>query len=157
MAGGFAVEINKIKDLHQFFCNNLQHKITKILQENLYEFDLELDLQQLNLDLIKELSNLEPFGTANSRPKFLLRNVYKIRTNFVGKKQEHLSCIFSAKSLVGFNNQIQAILFRANMSNIAQALIDCKTSQPINLIGTIDINSWMGVEKLQLQIEDAII
>lgn len=157
MAGGFAVEINKIKDLHQFFCNNLQQKITKILQENLYEFDLELDLEQLNLDLIKELSNLEPFGTANSRPKFLLRNVYKIRTNFVGKKQEHLSCIFGAKSMVGFNNQIQAILFRVGTSNLAQNLIECKTSQPINLIGTIDINSWMGVEKLQLQIEDAII
>jgi hypothetical protein len=109
-------EIDKIKDLHQFFCNNLQNKITKILQENLYEFDLELDLEQLNLDLIKELSKLEPFGTANSRPKFLLRNVYKIRTNFVGKKQEHLSCIFGAKSLVGFNNQIQAILFRAGTS-----------------------------------------
>lgn len=70
MAGGFAVEISKIKDLHQFFCHNLQHKITKILQENLYEFDLELDLEQLNLDLIKELSKLEPFGTANVRPKF---------------------------------------------------------------------------------------
>ncbi len=59
--------------------------------------------------------------------------------------------------MVGFNNQIQAILFRVGTSNLAQNLIECKTSQPINLIGTIDINSWMGVEKLQLQIEDAII
>ena len=157
MAGGFSVESAKIKDLHQFFCKNLTTKVDEILQENLCEYDLALDLEQLNIDLIKELANLEPFGVGNPRPRFMLRNLYKIRANFVGKDQEHLSLVLTSKNSLGFTNQIPAILFRAKQSKLTPILLELKNSQPISVIGTIEINSWMGVEKLQLQIDDAII
>jgi len=156
MAGGFAVAVDKIPELHQFFCHNLHDKIAKILQENLHEFDLALDLEQLNLDLIKELATLEPFGVGNPRPKFLLRNLYKIRANLIGKNQDHLNIIFSSKTAIGFDKQISGILFNINATNLAQSLVECKNSTAMNVIGTIEINNWMGLEKLQIQIEDVI-
>jgi len=157
MAGGFSLSADKIKELHQFFCQNMSDKINKILQENLYEYDLACDLSQLNLDLIKELSKLEPFGSGNPRPRFLIRNLNKIRVNFVGKEQEHLSIIFSNQGFTGFNNQISAILFKANISKLTPIITQLKTSQTIDIIGTIDINNWLGIEKLQIQIEDIIL
>lgn len=124
MAGGFSVETSKIKDLHRFFCEQLATKIDKILSENLHEYDLALDLEQLNIDLVKELAKLEPFGIANPRPRFLLSNLFKIR---------------------------------ANQSKLTTILVELKSSQNIQVIGTVDINSWMGVDKLSLQIEDLIL
>ena len=80
----------------------------------------------------------------------------KIKANFIGKEQEHLSIIFASPSLAGFNNQIQAVLFKANISELTLAITQLKASQSVDIIGTIDINNWLGIEKLQIQIEDLI-
>jgi single-stranded-DNA-specific exonuclease len=111
----------------------------------------------VNVEFLKELSKLEPFGTANVRPKFILRNLQNVRTNLVGQTKEHISCIFTSKTLVGFNGQIQAIAFRAAQTPLAEILLDPKFNKPINLAGSLNINSWMGVEKVQMVIEDILI
>jgi single-stranded-DNA-specific exonuclease len=157
MAGGFSVVPEKISELHQFFCKNLAQKVEEISAQKNAEFDIALDLAQVNLDLLKELAKLEPFGVGNMRPKFLLRNVVKVKANLVGQTAEHISCVFSSKSVLGFNGQIQAIAFRSNKTPLGEMLLDPKFTKPINLVGTLNINAWMGVEKVQMIIEDVLI
>ncbi len=157
MAGGFSVAPEKISELHQFFCKNLAQKVEEISAQKNAEFDIALDLAQVNLDLLKELAKLEPFGVGNMRPKFLLRNVVKVKANLVGQTAEHISCVFSSKSALGFNGQIQAIAFRSNKTPLGEMLLDPKFTKPINLVGTLNINAWMGVEKVQMIIEDVMI
>lgn len=156
MAGGFSVEISKIKNLHDFFCNKMSEKITKVTAEKLMQFDIALDLPQVNLDLIKQLSNLEPFGSGNHRPKFLLRNLTKVRANLIGQNQDHVSCIFSAKTLLGFNGNLSAVAFRCGQNQLGAILLDDKIKN-MEVVGTLDINSYMGIEKVQMIIEDVII
>ncbi|MBP7710347.1 MAG: single-stranded-DNA-specific exonuclease RecJ [Rickettsiales bacterium] len=157
MAGGFSVLPEKISDLHQFFCKNLGEKVAELSAQKTCEFDIALDLPQVNIELLKELSKLEPFGVGNSRPKFLLRDVQKIKGNFVGKTGEHVSCIFSTKSALGFSGQIQAIAFRCGANSLGEILLDPKYTKPMDLVGTLNINTWMDVEKVQMIIEDALI
>jgi len=157
MAGGFSVLPEKIVELHQFFCKNLGEKVSEITAQNLAFYDIALDLPQINIELLKELSKLEPFGVGNMRPKFLLREVIKVRSNLIGKTGEHISCIFSAKSAVGFNGNISAVAFRSANSDLGNILIDPKFTKPISLVGTLNINSWMGVERVQMIIEDVIV
>lgn len=157
MAGGFSVAPEKISELHQFFCKNLAQKVEEISAQKNAEFDIALDLAQVNLDLLKELAKLEPFGVGNMRPKFLLRNVVKVKANLVGQTAEHISCVFSSKSVLGFNGQIQAIAFLSNKTPLGEMLLDPKFTKPINLVGTLNINAWMGVEKVQMIIEDVLI
>ena len=157
MAGGFSVLPEKISELHQFFCKNLGEKVTELCAQKTAEFDISLDLPQVNIDLLKELAKLEPFGVGNHRPKFVLRDVQKIKANLIGKTQEHISCIFSAKSAVGFSGQIQAVAFRSANTAIGEILLDSKLTKPLNLVGTLNINTWMGVEKVQMLIEDVLI
>ena len=157
MAGGFSVKPEKIADLHKFFCENLGEKVAEIsAQKNAY-YDIALDLNQINIELLKELAKLEPFGVGNMRPKFLLRDVVKVKANLIGQTAEHISCIFSAKTVVGFQGQIQAIAFRSNNTALGEVLLNQKFNKPLNLIGTLNINSWMGVEKVQMIIEDVLI
>lgn len=157
MAGGFSVEPDKIADLHQFFCQKLGEKVEILSGQKNAEYDIELDLAQVNIDLLKEISALEPFGVGNPRPKFILRNVQKLRGKIVGKTQEHISCTFSSKSVIGFNNQIQAISFKSVDTAVGDILLNAKASQSLHLVGTLNINSWMGVEKVQMIIEDILI
>jgi single-stranded-DNA-specific exonuclease len=157
MAGGFSILPEKISELHNFFCKNLGEKIAELGGKKTMEFASALDLPQVNVEFLKELSKLEPFGTANARPKFILRNLQKVKANLVGKTQEHISCIFTSKTLLGFSGQIQAIAFRAAQTPLAEILLDAKFNKPINLAGSLNINSWMGVEKVQMVIEDILI
>lgn len=155
MAGGFSILPEKISELHQFFCKNLGAKITEITAQKNREFSAELDLPQVNLQLIKEFAKLEPYGNGNARPKFILRDVRKVSAKFVGEKQDHISCVFSANSAVGFSGNIQAIAFRAAQTPLAEILLNA--TKPLDLVGTFNINSWMGVEKVQMVIEDALV
>ncbi|MFM7620120.1 MAG: single-stranded-DNA-specific exonuclease RecJ [Alphaproteobacteria bacterium] len=157
MAGGFSVKLEKIAELHQFFCQKLQDKVAELSAQNLVYFDLEIDIAQLNLELLKELLKLEPYGVGNMKPRFLIKDAKKIRSSLIGSKQEHISCIFSAKSLLGFDNQINAVAFRSNNTKLGDLLLSAKTSQSLNLIATLNINNWMGVEKVQMMIEDIIL
>ncbi|MDX2083439.1 MAG: single-stranded-DNA-specific exonuclease RecJ [Rickettsiales bacterium] len=157
MAGGFSVLPEKISQLHQFFNQNLGAKILEISAQKKAEFDITLDLPQLNIELLKELSKLEPFGVGNSRPKFLLRDVIKVKANLIGKNQEHINAIFSCKSVIGFSGNIQTVAFRSANTKLAEILLDAKFTKPMSLIGTLNINTWMGVEKIQMIIEDVII
>ncbi len=157
MAGGFSVEPDKIFDLHKFFCKNLSEKVAEITEQNLAHYDIALDLPQVNIELLKELAKLEPFGVGNARPKFILRDVVRVKSNLIGKNQEHVSCIFSTKSNIGFSGNISAVAFRSSDNVLGQTLLDPKLTKPINLVGTLNINSWMGVEKVQMIIEDILI
>lgn len=157
MAGGFSVLPEKISDLHKFFCANLGEKVSEIAAQKNAEYDIALDLAQVNIELLKELAKLEPFGVGNVRPKFLLRDVIKVKANLVGQTAEHISCIFSSKNALGFSGQIQAIAFRSNKTPLGEILLNQKSSKPLNLVGTLNINSWMGVEKVQMVIEDVIL
>ncbi len=156
MAGGFSVLPEKISELHKFFCENLGQKVIEISAQKNAEYDIALDLSQVNIDLLKELAKLEPFGVGNMRPKFLLRDVIKVKANLVGQTAEHISCIFSSKTALGFQGQIQAIAFRSNKTPLGEILLDQKFNKPLNLVGTLNINAWMGVEKVQMIIEDVV-
>lgn len=156
MAGGFSISIEKIKDLHQFFCEKMAEKVTEILQQKNAFYDIALDLAQVNFDLINDLSKLEPFGVGNHRPKFLLRDVIKIRANLIGQTADHVSCIFSAKTALGLAGNLQAISFRVGKTRLGEILLDPKIKN-MSLIGTIEVNNYMQNQRLQMIIEDVII
>jgi single-stranded-DNA-specific exonuclease len=157
MAGGFSVAAEKILLLHQFFNQNLGEKISKLLAQKGAKFDIALDLAQLNIELLKELSKLEPFGVGNMRPRFILRDLRKVKASLAGQTGEHISCIFCSGSVIGFDGQIHAMAFRSANTKLGKILLDAKFTRPVNLAGTLNINSWMGVEKIQMIIEDVLV
>jgi single-stranded-DNA-specific exonuclease len=157
MAGGFSVLKDNIKLLHEFFNNNIGEKVQKILQENLFEYDITLDATQINIDLLKDLEALAPFGVGNPRPKFLLKNLYKIKTNFIGKNQEHLNIIFASKSNLGLTYNLNSVIFNYKISPFSEIIMNIKSNVELHIIGSLEINNWMGIEKIQLQIEDIIL
>ena len=148
---------DKIKDLHAYFNKELGSKIEELSAKKTKKYDLSFNLEQINLEILKDIDKFEPFGVGNQKPKFILRNVKKLNAKIIGKKGEHISANFSSKSSIGFNGFIQIVSFRSSETQIGEFLLDNNYKKEVNLVGVIGINSWMGKEKMQMILEDIIL
>lgn len=163
MAAGFTVDQKLIPDLHRYFLENLAAKVVENSANKISLFLDILDLENVNFDLLNEISQIEPFGLGNQKPRFIIRNLYKIKANIVGKN--HISCIFAAKNALGFTGNLKAIAFgnNKNLNNnnqidnpLANILLHSNFNGPFNLAGHLNVNNWMGGQNIQLVIEDVI-
>ncbi len=164
MAAGFSVEEKLIGDLHNYFLETLALKVEENSQNKIVEFLDILDLENINLDLINQISKIEPFGVGNQRPRFIIKNLYKIKANIVGKN--HISCIFASQNALGFTGNLKAIAFGGGKNSINSSqinnpltdiLLNSNSNGPFNIAGYLNINNWMGGQNIQLIIEDVLI
>lgn len=105
--------------------------------------DSELSLKEISLEKVRELKILEPFGEGNTVPLFLFKNlkINSIRSLSGGK---HLKL-----TLKEDNYMIDAIGF--NIGELAEKYcLDDK----IDIVGSLDINSFNGNDSVQIVIKD---
>lgn len=142
MAVGLTIETNKFADLK----NALEEYATKMKVADIVpvvKVDQKIDLTDVMIKDIKELELLEPYGEANKMPIFQINNVRieSIRTLSEGKhlkltvKDEHkiIDCI-------GFN-----------LGNLAS---EYPIGSKIDLIGSLEINEFRGIENIQINLKD---
>jgi single-stranded-DNA-specific exonuclease len=157
MAAGFSVEENKIADLQKFLDEELSEAVAISSQNKIIEIADILDINSANINLAKELSSLEPFGVGNAKPRFLIKDLQIVEAKIVGANEKHIRCVFSAKTLAGWNGRITGFAFNAMDSALGEVLISKNKAKPIAIIGQININSWMGNESLQVTVEDLVV
>jgi len=108
------------------------------------KLDIEMDvpLQQLSEDVIREIESLAPFGSENPRPVLSSRNVYiKDLPRQIGKT--------GFKFWVTDNNvTCEAITFSKGDLEVP------KPGSDIDLAYIPSINNWQGVQSIQLELRD---
>lgn len=98
--------------------------------------DCEIKPSQLDLQLVRTLEMLEPFGHKNPRPVFCLRRIILSTPVYIGDNRQH----------VRFNvSGLQCILF--NRSPEYRDLFE--QQKMVDLVGFPEINRWNGYEKIQ--------
>jgi single-stranded-DNA-specific exonuclease len=157
MAAGFSINMAKITELKDFFKSELAEDIEKYSKERVFYYDDILDINSANLSLVEKLKLLEPFGTGNRKPKFIIEGLNIIKADLIGANKNHIKCIFSAKNLAGFAGNLSAIAFNIEESKMAEILLTKNKGKKLAIAGTLDVNSWMGVDNLQLVIEDLLL
>ncbi len=105
--------------------------------------DEEVSLKNINIDDVKSLKLLEPFGEANKTPLFLFRNL-KINSIRALSEGKHLKL-----SLKDDNYLIDAIGF--NIGNLSE---EYRLDDKVDVVGTLDINTFNGYENIQITIKD---
>ncbi len=154
MAAGFSVEENKIAALQEFLDMELAANVAVASQNKIIEVADILDINSANLALAKEILNLEPFGVGNSKPRFLIKDLQIVEAKIVGTTGKHIRCVFSAKTLAGWQGRITGFAFNAMDSGLGEVLISKNKAKPVAIVGQININRWMGNENLQVVVED---
>lgn len=156
MAAGFSIAEEKIAELQTFLDAELSDAVTLSNQNKTSEFADILDINSANLNLAKELLRLEPYGVGNAKPRFLIKDLQIVEAKIVGANEKHIRCVFSAKTLAGWNGRLTGFAFNAMDSDLGKILISKNKAKPIAIIGQININSWMGNDNLQIVVEDLI-
>jgi single-stranded-DNA-specific exonuclease len=96
------------------------------------------------LDVARILNILEPFGHDNAQPVFGVEKARLLRYVTMGKEQQHL------KLTVGtWGREMEAVLWQG-----ASRSQELTLARQVDLVGTLGINSWNGMERLQLVLKD---
>jgi single-stranded-DNA-specific exonuclease len=105
--------------------------------------DLEVSLPEINFDVLKHLSYLEPTGYGNPDAVFVSRDV-KVRSfRAVGSEGKHLKLTFEDQHGTYFD----AIGFR--LGHLHSSL-----SPRLDVMYTLEANEWNGRTTLQLNLKD---
>ena len=142
MAIGLSLKRENFEKLQEKFEKYVTQKdISGILP--IIEIDKIITLKDLNINIVKELDMLEPFGEANKRPVFVYKNL-KIDSIRALSEGKHLKL-----TLKDGNTIINAIGF--NLGNYSK---DYTIGDKIDVAGMLEINSFNGVDSVQINIKD---
>lgn len=106
--------------------------------------EAEIVLSDLNWDFLRLIEQLAPFGVENPRPLFLCRKVQVRSVRSVGNGGEHLRLTLSDG-----RTSREAIAFRLGMR-----AGECPPGSRLDLVCTLESNTWNGEERLELQVRD---
>ena len=147
MAAGFILKKSNLNKFNDFILKNfLQASNNKY---STFTYDAEISTQAFNQEFYEDIKKLEPYGTANSTPTFLLKDLKVVKLNIL--KDKHLSVILKSKS----GPSIKSIFFNSNNNKVAEYLLNYKKT--FNVLGQIKENIWNNKKTLQLIIQDLII
>jgi len=128
---------NKLEEIAE------QDEISKIVP--ILNIDAEVNLDEIKKEWVESLSMLEPFGEKNKMPLFCFKNL-KIESIRALSEGRHLKLTLKSNS-----NIINAIGF--NLGELTEEYI---IGDKIDVVGTLEINTYNGVESLQINIKDVM-
>lgn len=127
----FENEINSLGDL----------RIDNTMLEPKIFIDSVVDKDSLNLDVLDQISQLEPFGMGNSKPVFSISEVKLYDVKLIGKGKKHFKGYIEGS--------IETICF--NKPELYEII---NFDNPIDLVFEMGINDYQGKNTLQLFIKD---
>ena len=144
MAIGITIKTDKFQEFAEEFENVAKEaKIDEIIP--IINIDAKIELNEINKEMVESLKLLEPYGEGNKMPIFAFRNL-KIDSIRALSEGKHIKL-----TLKDNNNIINAIGF--NLGKIAE---DYRIGDKIDIVGTLEINSFNGVDSLQINIKDVM-
>lgn len=143
MAIGLSLESKNFYQFKEEFEAYAEKNISKEMLKPVIEIDEEITSGDINVENIKQINLMEPFGEENEEPVIMYRNlkINSIRTLSDGK---HLKL-----NLQDENINIDAIGF-----NIGEEAGNYQIDDKIDVVGNIEINSFNNTEKVQIVLKD---
>ena len=148
--GGHAMAVGltlKTEDIGKFE-EKLQEKAREENIEQLIpviKIDAKVNLDEINQEMVGSLKMLEPFGESNKMPVFLFKNL-KIDSIRALSEGKHLKLTLKDKNVI-----VNAIGF--NMGALAE---DYRIGDKIDVVGTLEINTYNGIESIQINLKDVM-
>ena len=107
------------------------------------EADCEITAEKLSLELANEIQLLEPYGTGNSTPLFVMKNA-------TVKKITHTRGGEHTRLLVEQNG----VFVTGMCFGVSEAALNFSCGDSIDLLFNLDINDYKNVKSIQLIIRD---
>jgi len=139
MAAGLSLKSEKIDIFRNYICQEAS-KLSPEMFLPKEQIMGELPMSEVDWELMEILSSFEPYGEANSRPKFLMRNLSVVDAKAIGADKNHLKLILTDGNFI-----LQAVQFGFDKTvNIGQI---------VDITGTLQINEFNNQKNIQFLIE----
>jgi single-stranded-DNA-specific exonuclease len=110
------------------------------------DVEAELNLEDLNWELFDQIQQFEPFGMANPKPLFLVKNLLVENIRQVGADNKHLKLALKHATMI---KSFDAIGFGMG------AMVDnIKYGDTVEVVCEINLNEFNGSRKLELRLVD---
>lgn len=149
MAAGFSLHDHQIPALLKFFTDELTKQYGPMLPPPEIAVDAALAMKGVNLNVVRQLEQMEPFGANNSSPKLMLSPVRLERIDIV--KEKHLRLHLTDDSNL---QRLDVMYFGAANGPVHRDLLKIGPQQRIALVGSLKNNSWQGRDKAQFIADD---
>ncbi|HCT37404.1 MAG TPA: single-stranded-DNA-specific exonuclease RecJ [Firmicutes bacterium] len=143
-AAGLSITRNSLDQFAEAFENHAQGCLDDSAMIPALNADVEIELEQATLELARQLTGLEPFGSQNPEPILVCRNIMMVSPKGVGGNGKHLK--FKAQSA---NARLDGIGF-----GLGSRLPDLQSKTAVDLAFALEENTWNGVSSAQANVKD---
>ena len=130
------------------FCERINEYARQQLKEDDFKIkldaDCEISIADVNIKLAKELQYLEPYGTENATPLFIMREATVKRISQT-KGGEHTRLVIEKDGI-----SVTAMYF-----GVGESLLGFEVGDQIDLLFNVDINDYKNVVSAQMIVRDA--
>jgi single-stranded-DNA-specific exonuclease len=144
MAAGFTIKAELLDDFRQRLNDYADQRLTSDDLGKRITADAEISIDDISVELVRELERLEPHGMGNRTPQFLMRNVPIKEMRVL--KEKHLK--FSLGE--AFPRLVDAMWW--NAGSLEKDFLAART---MSLIGKLEVNQWNNQFRAQIIIRDA--
>lgn len=147
LAGGFSVSNEEIHFLEDRIIS-VYEKLS--FSDNIYSknhFEVKISIDDVNLENLKVINMLAPFGVGNPKPVFLIEDLQIKDIKEFGKDKNHLEISFlNTKGKI-----IKAISFFKTRNSFEKQL---SAGEKINLFFNFELNTFLGKNEIRMRIVD---
>ena len=126
------------KDIEEYTKNSNINELLPVIK-----IDEEIDSNDIDINTVKDLKVLEPFGEANKMPIFIYKNL-KIESIRALSEGKHIKLTLRDKNVV-----IDAIGF-----NMGKLVNDFLLGDRVDVVGSLELNKFNGRETIQINLKD---
>lgn len=143
-AGGLSVSFEKFQQLWDFFEAEVSGQ-TKDFVNTLFA-TASINPKFLQVEYIKEMQKLAPFGNSNPKPIFLINHLRVVKADIV--KENHVSMVLKSMEV-----SIRSIFFRTSTLGITQNLLALVGAE-VDIMCELSINEWNMRENVNIALVD---
>lgn len=144
-AAGMTLPVENLEQLSQVLCGYIADNGIDLSQKKTLTIDEVLPLAEIDLDTVKSLEKIAPFGMDNPKPVFEIKDFEVKQARTMGQNGAHLKLKITQGSTA-----VDLVAF--NQGHLVQ---EFQQAQNLCLAVTLSINKWNGQTTVQLMLEDA--
>ncbi len=148
MAAGFTVPVQNLDAFRELLDERIGKRVKEAGIVPTLKVDGVIAPGGITLQMIEKIQSLEPYGSGNAEPRFVIANARLAHADIAGV--DHLR--FSIENPGG--TQARGIAFRCMGAPLGQSLLN-HGGKPFHLLGRLRVNRWQGRSYPQFQLDDA--
>ncbi|MDD3190185.1 MAG: single-stranded-DNA-specific exonuclease RecJ [Candidatus Pacebacteria bacterium] len=155
-AAGLKLKKNSLKKFEKKM-NEIAEEI--LTEEDLVpsiEIDAEVPTEKIDWELLDSLEKFGPFGFANRKPTFLVKNLEVHEIKAVGNDKNHLKVCFITTLENEETKYFPAIGFRLGhlLDEMPESNTGLRWGDKVDVVFQLEVNEWNGNRELQMNVVD---